>query len=194
MYESLILLYESTFLASLNAEAFTLGALLSVIFTFAILYSSYLMIFKKESASHFITISFIGIYFLICSFITDYAVKLSQIIHIGDLRFIYLVFAVLNFLVGKLLYILHNLFCGFKSDLLHSSIDVLNLMAIFHLFIWLKVFVFDLGVEAPLLNVLYSFSIMYLSVALAITLLFPSILNTRLKILVNPMPNLVNMR
>lgn len=186
MIDYLVSLYESTFLASLNSDAFTIGAFLSVTFTLAMFHSSYLIIFKKESASHFITTSSIAIYFLISSFIMDNAIKVVQMVGGDDQRYIYLIFAVLNIAVGKLLHLIHNRFCGFKSILLHSSTGILNLMAGLHLFIWFKLVIFDLTTEVPLLNMFYSFSIIYLSAALGIALMFPKVLNTKFKMLINP--------
>jgi hypothetical protein len=99
---------------------------------------------------------------------------------------VYLALCLFNLLSLWLLYLLHKKF-SYKFGLLFFCVIKLTVViSIAHFILWFKFVVLDIQAEHAYIHYMYSFIVLYISIVLAVVMLFPGLLKTKLKLLLSP--------
>ena len=180
-------LYNEFMFASESRDAFSLQVIISLMYLVALVLSVYRAVKNKELFSDFLSIAVVVTKYLITSLLME---KVLLYIHeshaVNNAQNVYLALCLFNLLSIWLLYILH-VKLSYKFGLLFFCVLKLTIIiALSHFILWFKFVVLDIQAEHAYIHYIYSFVVLYISIALAVVMLFPNLLKTKLKFLVSP--------
>lgn len=173
--------------ASESRDAFSLQVVISLLYLCALVLSVFRAVKNRELFSDFLSIGVVVTKYLLTSLLME---KVLLYIHeshaVDNAQNVYLALSLFNCLSLWLLYLLHRKF-SYKFGLLFFCVIKLTIIiAIAHLILWFKFVVLDIQADHAYIHYIYSFIVLYISIALAIVMLFPSLLKTNLKFLFSP--------
>ncbi|WP_348708784.1 hypothetical protein [uncultured Pseudoalteromonas sp.] len=187
MINYIIELYNEFMFASETRDAFSLQVVISLLYLCALVLSVFRAIKNRELFSDFLSIGVVVTKYLLTSLLME---KVLLYIHnshaVENAQNVYLALSLFNLLSLWFLYLLHKNF-SYKFGLLFFCVFKLTIViAIAHFVLWFKFVVLDIQAEHAYIHYMYSFIVLYISIALAVVMLFPSLLKTRLKLLLSP--------
>jgi len=142
---------------------------------------------NKETLSNLLTISVVSAIFLISAFEMELAMEYIREHHSkGSLRNILMVFASQSILGVIVLYKLHTRKAYDIGSLFFHLSAIQITFAVMHTLLWIKLVVPDWNQAYLTSHAIYSALSLYLTATIQIACLFPKIINTRLKHLINP--------
>ncbi|AXV65535.1 hypothetical protein D0907_09755 [Pseudoalteromonas lipolytica] len=187
MFEFLADLYNKALLVSENREVFSYQVLISLSYLLALVLSMLRALKDKELFSDFLTIAVVVTKYMITTLLMEYALTYIEENHaVDNVQNVYLSLSVTSFLSMYILVKLHEKL-SYKFGLLFFCVLKLTIIiALSHFILWFKFVVLDIQAEHAYIHYIYSFVVLYISIALAVVMLFPSLLKTKLKFLVSP--------
>ncbi|WP_304637681.1 MULTISPECIES: hypothetical protein [Pseudoalteromonas] len=187
MINYIIELYNEFMFASETRDAFSLQVVISLLYLFALVLSVFRAIKNRELFSDFLSIGVVVTKYLLTSLLME---KVLLYIHnshaVENAQNVYLALCLFNLLSLWLLYLLHKKF-SYKFGLLFFCVIKLTVViSIAHFILWFKFVVLDIQAEHAYIHYMYSFIVLYISIVLAVVMLFPGLLKTKLKLLLSP--------
>jgi len=187
MINYIIELYNEFMFASETRDAFSLQVVISLLYLFALVLSVFRAIKNRELFSDFLSIGVVVTKYLLTSLLME---KVLLYIHnshaVENAQNVYLALCLFNLLSLWLLYLLHKKF-SYKFGLLFFCVIKLTVvLSIAHFILWFKFVVLDIQAEHAYIHYMYSFIVLYISIVLAVVMLFPGLLKTKLKLLLSP--------
>ena len=187
MINYIIELYNEFMFASETRDAFSLQVVISLLYLFALVLSVFRAIKNRELFSDFLSIGVVVTKYLLTSLLME---KVLLYIHnshaVENAQNVYLALCLFNLLSLWLLYLLHKKF-SYKFGLLFFCVIKLTIgLSIAHFILWFKFVVLDIQAEHAYIHYMYSFIVLYISIVLAVVMLFPGLLKTKLKLLLSP--------
>jgi len=187
MINYIIELYNEFMFASETRDAFSLQVVISLLYLFALVLSVFRAIKNRELFSDFLSIGVVVTKYLLTSLLME---KVLLYIHnshaVENAQNVYLALCLFNLLSLWLLYLLHKKF-SYKFGLLFFCVIKLTVvLSIAHFILWFKFVVLDIQAEHAYIHYMYSFIVLYISIVLAVVMLFPDLLKTKLKLLLSP--------
>ena len=187
MINYIIELYNEFMFASETRDAFSLQVVISLLYLFALVLSVFRAIKNRELFSDFLSIGVVVTKYLLTSLLME---KVLLYIHnshaVENAQNVYLALCLFNLLSLWLLYLLHKKF-SYKFGLLFFCVIKLTVvLSIAHFILWFKFVVLDIQAEHAYIHYMYSFIVLYISIDLAVVMLFPGLLKTKLKLLLSP--------
>ncbi|MEQ5874761.1 hypothetical protein J3455_09345 [Pseudoalteromonas sp. NFXS39] len=187
MFEYLAELYNKALLVSENREVFSYQVLISLSYLLALILSMVRAVKDKELFSDFLTIAVVVTKYMLTTLLMEYALTYIQENHaVDNVQNVYLALSATSLFSMYVLAKLHKKF-SYKFGLLFFCVFKLTIViAIAHFVLWFKFVVLDIQAEHAYIHYMYSFIVLYISIALAVVMLFPGLLKTRLKLLLSP--------
>lgn len=187
MINYIIELYNEFMFASETRDAFSLQVVISLLYLFALVLSVFRAIKNRELFSDFLSIGVVVTKYILTSLLME---KVLLYIHnshaVENAQNVYLALCLFNLLSLWLLYLLHKKF-SYKFGLLFFCVIKLTVvLSIAHFILWFKFVVLDIQAEHAYIHYMYSFIVLYISIVLAVVMLFPGLLKTQLKLLLSP--------
>ena len=187
MINYIIELYNEFMFASETRDAFSLQVVISLLYLFALVLSVFRAIKNRELFSDFLSIGVVVTKYLLTSLLME---KVLLYIHnshaVENAQNVYLALCLFNLLSLWLLYLLHKKF-SYKFGLLFFCVIKLTVvLSIAHFILWFKFVVLDIQTEHAYIHYMYSFIVLYISIVLAVVMLFPGLLKTKLKLFLSP--------
>ena len=187
MINYIIELYNEFMFASESRDAFSLQVVISLLYLFALVLSVFRAIKNRELFSDFLSIGVVVTKYILTSLLME---KVLLYIHnshaVENAQNVYLALCLFNLLSLWLLYLLHKKF-SYKFGLLFFCVIKLTVvLSIAHFILWFKFVVLDIQTEHAYIHYMYSFIVLYISIVLAVVMLFPGLLKTKLKLLLSP--------
>ena len=187
MINYIIELYNEFMFASESRDAFSLQVVISLLYLFALVLSVFRAIKNRELFSDFLSIGVVVTKYILTSLLME---KVLLYIHnshaVENAQNVYLALCLFNLLSLWLLYLLHKKF-SYKFGLLFFCVIKLTVViSIAHFILWFKFVVLDIQAEHAYIHYMYSFIVLYISIVLAVVMLFPGLLKTKLKLLLSP--------
>ena len=180
-------LYNEFLVATSAHKVFSTQVIIALCYTVALVHSFYRAFKHRELLSDFLSIAVVSSKYLVTSLLMEKV--LLYISEGGNGAFaqnIYLALAGFNVLSMVILYKLHTKFSYTFGDLFFCIIKLTILLALAHFILWFKLVVLFVQAEHAYIHYMYSFIVLYISIALAVVMLFPGLLKTRLKLLLSP--------
>lgn len=187
MINYIIELYNEFMFASETRDAFSLQVVISLLYLCALVLSVFRAIKNRELFSDFLSIGVVVTKYLLTSLLME---KVLLYIHnshaVENAQNVYLALCLFNLLSLWFLYLLHQKF-SYKFGLLFFCVIKLTVViSIAHFILWFKFVVLDIQAEHAYIHYMYSFIVLYISIVLAVVMLFPGLLKTKLKLLLSP--------
>ncbi|MGX1111599.1 hypothetical protein ACSSVW_000978 [Pseudoalteromonas sp. MBR-15] len=183
----LVDLYNELLVATAVHEVFSIQVIIALCYTVALINSFYRAYKHKEHFSDFLSIAVVSSKYLITSLLMEKVLLFISDGGSGEFaQNIYLALAAINVLSMIVLYKLHTTFSYVFGELFFCIMKLTLLLALAHIILWFKLVVLFIQAEHAYIHYIYSFVVLYISIALAVVMLFPSLLKTKLKFLVSP--------
>ncbi|GGE87501.1 hypothetical protein [Pseudoalteromonas gelatinilytica] len=187
MINYIIELYNEFMFASETRDAFSLQVVISLLYLCALVLSVFRAIKNRELFSDFLSIGVVVTKYLLTSLLME---KVLLYIHnshaVENAQNVYLALCLFNLLSLWFLYLLHQKF-SYKFGLLFFCVIKLTVgLSVAHFILWFKFVVLDIQAEHAYIHYMYSFIVLYISIVLAVVMLFPGLLKTKLKLLLSP--------
>lgn len=180
MVDYLADLYNEFMVASETREAFSYQVMISLAYLLALALSIYRAHKNKELFSDFLSIAVVVTKYMLTTLLMEHVL---MFIHnnddVGNAQNIYLALSLLSVLSIYVLYKLHTRFSYQYGDLFFCVVKMSAALVLAHFFLWFKLVVLDIQHEFAWVHYVYSLIVLYISIALAIAMLFPDILRTR---------------
>jgi len=187
MLESIQNLYNNLLVATEDHRVISLQAIIATMYVLALASSLYRALKNREHFSDFLSIASVVVKYALTSLLMEYVlIFIAENKSIGNTQHIYLVASLINVLSIYFLYYLHTKLSYKFGNLFFCVIKLTTLLSFAHLILWLKLVVLNIQAEHAYVHYIYSFIVLYVSIALAIVMLFPRLLKTKLKVLVSP--------
>tara|TARA_Y100000782_G_C10188208_1_gene268240 strand:+ start:1159 stop:1728 length:570 start_codon:yes stop_codon:yes gene_type:complete len=185
--EYLVDLYNELLVATAAHKAFSVQVIIALCYTAALVNSFYRAYKHKECFSDFLSIAVVSSKYLVTSLLMEKVLLFISNGGSGEFaQNIYLALAAFNVLSVIVLYKLHTKFSYVLGELFFCIMKLTLLLASAHFILWFKLVVLFIQEEHAYIHYIYSFIVLYVSIALAIVMLFPRLLKTKLKVLVSP--------
>ncbi|MFY8285408.1 hypothetical protein AAEU31_18060 [Pseudoalteromonas sp. SSMSWG5] len=187
MFEYLAELYNKALLASENKEVFSYQVIISLSYLLALILSMLRALKDNELFSDFLTIAVVVTKYMVTTLLMEYALTYIQDNHaVDNVQNVYLGLSATSLFSMYVLSKLHEKF-SYKFGLLFFCVIKLTVvLSLAHFILWFKFVVLDIQSEHAYIHYIYSFIVLYISFTLAIVMLFPGLLKTKLKLLLSP--------
>jgi len=187
MFEYLAELYNKALLVSENREVFSYQVLISLSYLLALILSMIRAVKDKELFSDFLTIAVVVTKYMLTTLLMEYALTYIQENHaVDNVQNVYLGLSATSLFSMYVLAKLHEKF-SYKFGLLFFCVIKLTVvLSIAHFILWFKFVVLDIQAEHAYIHYMYSFIVLYISIVLAVVMLFPGLLKTKLRLLLSP--------
>ncbi|MCF2915052.1 hypothetical protein L1266_02385 [Pseudoalteromonas sp. Cn5-37] len=187
MFESIQNLYRELMVATENHQVISMQAIIAAMYVLAFATSLFRAIGNKELFSDFLSIATVVVKYAVTSLLMEYVlIFIAENQSIGNTQNIYFVACLINLISIYILYLLHTKF-SYKFGLLFFCVIKLTVvLSIAHFILWFKFVVLDIQAEHAYIHYMYSFIVLYISIVLAVVMLFPGLLKTKLKLLLSP--------
>lgn len=187
MFEYLAELYNKALLASENKEVFSYQVIISLSYLLALILSMLRALKDNELFSDFLTIAVVVTKYMVTTLLMEYALTYIQDNHaVDNVQNVYLGLSATSLFSMYVLSKLHEKF-SYKFGLLFFCVIKLTVvLSLAHFILWFKFVVLDIQAEHAYIHYIYSFIVLYISFTLAIVMLFPGLLKTKLKLLLSP--------
>ena len=180
MFDYLADLYNEFMFASETRKAFSLQVMISLSYLLALGLSMFRAHKNKELFSDFLAIVVVVTKYMLTTLLMEHVLMLIQSNHeVGNTQNIYLALSLLSALSMYVLYKLHDRFSYKYGDLFFCVMKLSALLSVIHFMLWFKFVVLDIQAAHAWVHYLYSALVLYISIALAVAMLFPYILRTR---------------
>ena len=181
MFDYLTDLYNDFMFASESRDAFSLQVLISIAYLLALALSIYRAHKNRELFSDFLSIAVVVTKYMLTTLLMEHVLMYIQSSHaVGNAQNVYLALCSFSLLSMYVLYKLHTRFSYQYGNLFFCVMKLSTLLAVAHFVIWFKFVVLDIQSAHAWVHYLYSSTVLYISIALAIAMLFPDVLRTRL--------------
>ncbi len=183
----LVDLYNELLVATAVHEVFSIQVIIALCYAIALILSLYRAHKNNELFTDFLSIAVVVFKYQITSLLMEKVLLYVQ--ETGDsgiAQNVYLSVAGINILSLYILYKLHDRFSYKYGELFFSVFKLTSVVTVAHLIVWFKFVVLNVQEEHAYIHYIYSFVVLYISIALAVVMLFPSLLKTKLKFLVSP--------
>lgn len=181
MFDYLADLYNKFMFASETRQAFSLQVMISLAYLSALGLSMYRAHKNRELFSDFLSIAVVVTKYMLTTLLMEHVLMFIQSNHaVGNAQNIYLAVSAISIFSMYVLYKLHTRFSYQYGDLFFCVMKLSAVLAIAHFIIWFKFVVLDIQHEWAWVHYMYSLIVLYISIALAVAMLFPYILKTRL--------------
>lgn len=181
MFDYLADIYSEFMVASESRDAFSYQVIISIAYLLALILSMYRAHKNKELFSDFLSISVVVTKYMLTTLLMEHVLMYIQSNHtVGNAQNVYLALSFISLLSMFALYKLHTRFSYQYGALFFCVMKLSALLALAHFVLWFKFVVLDLQHEHAWVHYVYSSTVLYISIALAIAMLFPSILRTRI--------------
>lgn len=172
-------IYNKLLIITPGSDVFSLQTLLLCFYVLALVLAIYRANKNNERLTDFITILTAcikyGITAVLVETFLDFIRLKNHTAHEAQMLYLYLFF--INIFFVAILFYIH-IKLSYVFGLLYQVVSRIFLFhGSLHLALWIKLYVFRLQAEFEILNYIYSFSVLYFSIALAIAMLHPRILN-----------------
>lgn len=183
----LVDLYNEFLVATAAHEVFSTQVIIALCYTIALIHSIYRAYKHKELFSDFLSIAVVVSKYLLTSLLMEKVLLFVSESGRGDIaQNVYFFLAAFNVMSMAILYMLHTKLSYKFGNLFFCVIKLTTLLSFAHLILWFKLVVLNIQAEHAYVHYIYSFIVLYVSIALAIVMLFPRLLKTKLKVLVSP--------
>ncbi|MFK3873056.1 hypothetical protein [Pseudoalteromonas rhizosphaerae] len=173
-------LYNNLLVATAEHKVFSLQVMISLCYLLALALSIYRANRNKELFSDFLSIAVVVTKYMLTTLLMEKVLMFVANSGRSDLaQNVYLALSSASVLSMFVLYYLHTRFSYKYGDLFFCVMKLSAVLAIAHFVIWVKFVVLNIQVEHEYLHYMYSFIVLYVSIVLAIAMLFPYILRTR---------------
>ncbi|WP_199525286.1 hypothetical protein [Pseudoalteromonas sp. bablab_jr011] len=187
MFEYIQNLYKELMVATESHQVISLQAIIAVMYVLAFALSLYRALKNSEHFSDFLSIATVVVKYALTSLLMEYVlIFIAENQNIGNTQNIYLVASLINLLSIYFLYYLHTKLSFNFGQLFLCVVKLTIVLSMSHFILWFKFVVLDIQAEHAYIHYIYSFVVLYISIALAVVMLFPSLLKTKLKFLVSP--------
>ncbi|TGV20347.1 hypothetical protein E5N72_09840 [Pseudoalteromonas sp. MEBiC 03607] len=187
MFESIQNLYKELMVATENHQVISMQVIIAVMYVLAFAISLFRAIGNRERFSDFLSIATVVTKYALTSLLMEYVlIFIAENQSIGNTQNIYLVACLINLLSIYILYLLHTKFSFNFGLLFFCVIKLTVVLSLAHFILWFKFVVLDIQAEHAYIHYIYSFIVLYISFTLAIVMLFPGLLKTKLKLLLSP--------
>ena len=165
-------------------------SIIAVAFLIALINSIRKALAQKEQLSNFITIACVCANYLLTALLMEYTIDYVQNnSSAASAQNVYIGFIIANALTLLIMYKVHVKLSYVFSPLFFAVVKLFIILSAFHLLLWVKLVVLNIQQSYPQIHYIYSFMVLYISFALAISMIFPYILNTKLgRVLIFSLP------
>lgn len=183
----LVDLYNELLVVTAVHKVFSVQVIIAISYAVALVLSFCRALRNRELFSDFLSIAVIVFKYQLTSLLMEKVLLYVQETgESGIAQNVYLSVAGINVLSLYILYKLHQHFSYKYGELFLSVFKLTIIVTAAHLIVWIKFVVLNIQEEHAYIHYIYSFIVLYVSIALAIVMLFPRLLKTKLKVLVSP--------
>ncbi|MGJ8482992.1 hypothetical protein ACSFVZ_03085 [Pseudoalteromonas sp. SYSU M81236] len=183
----LVDLYNEMLVATSVHTVFSVQVIIAICYAIALVLSLYRALRNRELFSDFLSIAVVVFKYQITSLLMEKVlIYVQNTGESGIAQNVYLSIAGINLLSLYILYKLHQRFSYKYGELFFSVFKLTIVVTIAHLIVWFKFVILNVQEEHAYIHYIYSFIVLYISFTLAIVMLFPGLLKTKLKLLLSP--------
>ncbi|WP_405598948.1 MULTISPECIES: hypothetical protein [unclassified Pseudoalteromonas] len=173
-------LYEKWLVIKPYTSVFSSQAIIATAFLIALINSLRKALKQNELFSNFITIAFVCANYLLTALMMEYVLDYVQRHEsAASAQNVYLGFVIANVLTLFLMYKAHVSLSYVFTPLYVAVNKLFIILSIIHFALWAKLVGLNLQQEYAQFHYLYSFMVLYISIALAVIMIFPYILTTK---------------
>ncbi|RJF37055.1 hypothetical protein [Pseudoalteromonas gelatinilytica] len=183
----LVELYNELLVATAVHKVFSVQVIIAISYAVALVLSFYRALRNRELFSDFLSIAVVVFKYQLTSLLMEKVlIYVQETGESGIAQNVYLSVAGINLLSLYILYKLHQRFSYKYGELFLSVFKLTIVVTIAHLIVWVKFVVLNIQEEHAYIHYMYSFIVLYISIVLAVVMLFPGLLKTKLKLLLSP--------
>lgn len=181
MIEYLAQIYDRLMIASDYHEVFSLQVVISITYLLALFASVFRAINHNELFSNFLCIAVVVTKYMLTTLLMEHILLyIQENNRVDNVQNIYIAVCAFNILSIFIVYRLHIRFSYKYGALFFAVCRLTALLALAHFVLWFKFVVLNIQEGFAVLHYLYSFTVLYISAALGVLMLFPAMLKSKM--------------